>query len=157
MRILFLNSGGKDSDVGLQLLMEQNPNAEFLSLTIETADTVGMENARLLAQRLGVPHVVLPFEQTRQFLKPERNPNGAAHYWSFEMHFKGIQYAAANGFDFVASGHRDDATYGEVEDILNRIMDCIRWSPRIGILRPLRYVKSDEDFQNMKKKIKNPR
>lgn len=150
MKILFMNSGGKDSNLALNIIKQQNPNAEIHSLTIEVADQKTLDDAGAIAKKHGVAsHFVLPYEQTRQYIKGKLQPETATLFWYFEIHFKGIQYAASNDFDFVATGGDATPIFGDFDDLLNRVMDCMKLGRKVGILRPLRNVASDADFQAM--------
>ena len=134
MRILFLNSGGKDARLTLNILRQQNPYTFIQSLTIETADLESMAAAAALAEEFGIPHFVLPFEATRQHIAGHLNTIGATQYWAFEFHFKGIQYATAKGFDFVASGHRDIDDFANIEQMLANIMNWTKIGHKVGFL-----------------------
>lgn len=152
MKILFMNSGGKDSDIALAIIKKLNPDAEIQSLTIEVADQQALSDAETLAKKHNLNHFVLPFEQTRQHIKGKLHPEVATMFWYFEIHFKGIQYAASNGFDFVATGGDATPLFGDFDDLLVRVMDCMKLGRKVGVLRPLRNVKTMEDLNAIKAK-----
>ncbi len=153
-KILFLNSGGKEAEVTLEIIQLQNPDSYILSFNIETDDEEGMNKARDLSENNNIDHFILPFNETRKYIKGDKNPDEATRLWSFEMHFKGIQYAMANNFDYVVSGHKDEVVGNEFEDLLVEIMEVCKRGKKVGILRPLRRAKNINDVENI---LKNTR
>lgn len=156
VRILFLSSGGADSDIALQLLMQDNPTVEFHSLTIEVNDQRTLDDAKALADKMGITHEVLPFEATRQYIHG-KNPNTTTAYWAFQSHLMGAQYAVAHEFDFVASGGDASPLLGDVEALIYQVMDIERYGKKITFLRPMREVKDITGREAMRAKIKNPK
>ena len=146
MKYLILNSGGKDVKLAAEWVMANNPTGEFLSFTIETASQEDMANAETLANQLELNHFVLPFMQTFTHISGTKNPHGAAQMWSFEMHFKGLQYALKNGYDYVVSGHLDNTVTGDIVELLDLAQRMLVMSKTVTILRPI--AKADINRRN---------
>ncbi len=111
-KVMAAMSGGVDSALTAALLLEQG--YEVVGLTMDTGDHHVVEEARLLAKNLGIPHLYLDVAKEFQqqvignFLSEYRNgctPNPCIFcnkHIKFGLLF---DFAFANGADYFATGH----------------------------------------------------
>ncbi len=107
-------SGGVDSSVAAALLKKQGYNVQGVTLRLTDGDTAFIDDARKVAEKIGIPFEVLDFRDTFKELvenafveefKAGRTPNPCV-ICNREIKFGVLfDYAMKQDADFVATGH----------------------------------------------------
>ena len=142
-KILWMNSGGKDSAYVIAKFELENNNIEIYPFLLETDYFESNFSANNLAISRNMELIKIPYKETRRAIAATNS--SATVFWAMECHYRALQYSLENGCDTILSGSTNiyasmGETSEEFEILLEELQEFLEvpLDKKVNLMRPIK-------------------